>query len=176
MSSQWQSAALSPLSRALVSIDVAQRRRRDADGERDGTHAEIYTAQPHRGSAGAAALSDRPLAQRVRAHTVLLTLRLRLRALRFTSVISVHLLLVTYGLATGTPHAVVGSSHPPGARLVPYFEVLQWRWLWRVKPADGCPCSRSSADNTLLDLLACGLCAPAKSSARDSTPAHLLLW
>ena len=174
MSSQWQSAALSPLSRALVSIDVAQRRRRDADGERDGTHADLYTAQPHRGSA--AALSDRPLAQRVRAHTVLLTLRLRLRALRFTSVISVHLLLVTYGLATGTPHAVVGSSHPPGARLVPYFEVLQWRWLWRVKPADGCPCSRSSADNTLLDLLACGLCAPAKSSARDSTPAHLLLW
>ena len=60
--------------------------------------------------------------------------------------ISVHLLLVTYGLAMGTFHAVVGSSHPPGARLVPYLEV------------------------------ACGLCAPAISSARDSTPTHLLLW
>ena len=60
--------------------------------------------------------------------------------------ISVHLLLVTYGLAMGTFHAVVGSSHPPGARLVPYLEVA-----W-------------------------GLCAPAISSARDSTPPHLLLW
>ena len=60
--------------------------------------------------------------------------------------ISVHLLLVAYGLAMGTFHAVVGSSHPPGARLVPYLEA------------------------------ACGLCAPAISSARDSTPTHLLLW
>ena len=75
-----------------------------------------------------------------------ITFYVLLRLKGFALHISVHLLLVAYGLATGTPHAVVGSSHPPGARLVPYLEV------------------------------ACGLCAPAKSSARDSTPTHLLLW
>jgi hypothetical protein len=95
--------------------------------------------------------------------------------------LAVHLhLLLTYGLARGTPHAVVGSSHPPvGSRLVPYLGVL--RLPWRIKPADGSPCcssSSSSVDNALFDLLAGGLilCAPAKSSARDSMPSHLLLW
>ena len=87
---------------------------------------------------------------------------------------AVHLLL-TYGLARGVPHAVVGSNHPPGSRLVPYLGALRWP-CW-IKPADGSPCcssSRSSVDNALLDLLAGGLCAPAKSRTRDSTPTHLV--